>query len=84
MLLCFACRVLIWEKSVIWQSPKGGRGAPCGLLSLSASYPVTPALELEDFWAFIVWGVEAAHRARGWGSHIPTETGKAQRVPQNW
>lgn len=60
------------------------RCIPCGSLSLSASYPMTPALELKGFWAFIAWGVEAAHRARGWGTHIPTETGRAQRVPQNW
>lgn len=38
-------------------------------LSLPSTHD--PALELKDFWAFIAWGVEAAHRDRGWRSHIP-------------
>ncbi|KAJ7408612.1 hypothetical protein WISP_120168 [Willisornis vidua] len=44
----------------------------------------TPALELQCLWTFMVWGIVAAPGARGWEIHIPTETGKAQRVLQNW
>lgn len=50
---------------------------------LSASYPTAPALDLKGSWAFMVWGMTAARGARGRETLVPTENGKAQRLPQN-
>lgn len=58
----FGCKKLNWEKSLIWQSPKGGTGVPCGSLSLCL-LPHEPSLGAQGLLGCHCLGYGTAPRA---------------------